>query len=94
MPSRLLGEEFLKRKDDSIFEAIEREADIRITQAVAHIEPVGYDDEASPILECEPETALLMLRQYHYAEGDDMILYSRNYFKGDKFNFHVLRKRM
>ncbi|MET3576772.1 GntR family transcriptional regulator [Bhargavaea ullalensis] len=94
VPSRLLGDEFLKRKDDSIFEAIEREADIRITQAVAHIEPVGYDEAASPILECEPETALLMLRQYHYAEGDDMVLYSRNYFKGDKFNFHVLRKRM
>lgn len=93
-PSRYVGEEFLKQEDESIFEAIERTGNLRITQAVAQIEPVGYDEEASPILECEPETALLMLRQSHYAEGEDVILHSRNYFKGDKFNFHVLRKRM
>lgn len=93
-PSRYVGEEFLKQEDESIFEAIERTGNLRITQAVAQIEPVGYDEEASPILECEPETALLMLRQSHYAEGEAVILHSRNYFKGDKFNFHVLRKRM
>ncbi|HDR4313458.1 TPA: UTRA domain-containing protein, partial [Bacillus anthracis] len=43
---------------------------------------------------CEPETALLVLKQMHYDQNDEPILYSINYFRADKFSFHVLRKRM
>ena len=78
----------------SIFDAIERSGDIRIVQAVAHIEPVGYDDEASSILRCGVEVPLLVLLQEHYSEDGEMVLYSKNYFRADKFSFHVVRKRV
>ena len=64
-----------------------------ISYAVADIEPIGYHDTISPVLECEPETALLLLKQTHYNQNDEPVLYSLNYFRADKFSFHVVRKR-
>lgn len=78
----------------SIFEAIELTDRIHISHAVANIEPVGYDDEASSILRCGVEVPLLVLLQRHYSEDGEMVLYSKNYFRADKFNFHVVRKRV
>jgi GntR family transcriptional regulator len=79
---------------ESLFTILEAEANRKITYAVAQIEPIGYHDKISPILECDPETALLVLKQMHFDEMDEPILYSVNYFKADKFSFHVLRKRI
>ena len=78
----------------SIFEAIELSGEIRIEQAVAHIEPVGYDEVASSILRCGIDVPLLVLLQKHYSEDGEMVLYSKNYFRADKFSFHVVRKRV
>lgn len=78
----------------SIFDAIEKSGNIRIDQAVTHIEPVGYDDEASSILRCGVDVPLLVLLQHHYSEDGEMVLYSKNYFRADKFSFHVVRKRV
>ncbi|ANU22921.1 GntR family transcriptional regulator [Planococcus donghaensis] len=94
VPSAYLPTDFLKRKESSIFKAIEESGDIHISYAVTFIDPTGYHDDASPILECEPETALLVLKQLHYDEDDRLVLYSKNYFRADKFSFHVVRKRM
>ena len=80
--------------NESIFDAIEKSGTIRIAQAVAHIEPVGYDDEASSILRCGVDVPLLVLLQHHYSEEGEMVLYSKNYFRADKFSFHVVRKRV
>lgn len=80
--------------EESLLTVIHNNTHKRITYAVAHIEPIGYHPKISPILECEPETALLVLKQMHYDENDEPILYSINYFRADKFSFHVLRKRM
>ncbi|ENQ3078548.1 GntR family transcriptional regulator [Bacillus sp. WLY-B-L8] len=81
-------------KEESLLTVIHRNTHKRITYAVAHIEPLGYHSKISPILECGPETALLVLKQMHYDQNDEPILYSINYFRADKFSFHVLRKRM
>lgn len=78
----------------SIFEAIELSGKIRIEQAIAHIEPVGYDEVASSILRCGIEVPLLVLLQKHYSEDGEMVLYSKYYFRADKFSFHVVRKRV
>ncbi|WP_438317760.1 GntR family transcriptional regulator [Sporosarcina sp. FA9] len=78
----------------SIFDAIEKSGEIRIDQAVTHIEPVGYDDVASSILRCGVDVPLLVLLQHHYSEDGEMVLYSKNYFRADKFSFHVVRKRV
>ncbi|QTD42272.1 GntR family transcriptional regulator [Sporosarcina sp. Te-1] len=80
--------------NESIFDAIEQSGDIRIVQAIANIEPVGYDDEASSILRCGVDVPLLVLFQHHYSEQGEMVLYSKNYFRADKFSFHVVRKRV
>jgi GntR family transcriptional regulator len=80
-------------EEESIFRILDEVANRRITYAVAHIEPIGYHEKISPILECDPETALLVLKQMHFNEMDEPILFSVNYFKADKFSFHVLRKR-
>ncbi|MCM3742889.1 GntR family transcriptional regulator [Sporosarcina luteola] len=80
--------------NESIFNLIEKSGQIRIAQAVANIEPVGYDDEASSILRCGVDIPLLVLLQHHYSEEGEMVLYSKNYFRADKFSFHVVRKRV
>ncbi|MCM3709885.1 GntR family transcriptional regulator [Sporosarcina luteola] len=80
--------------NESIFDLIEKSGQIRIAQAVANIEPVGYDDEASSILRCGVDIPLLVLLQHHYSEEGEMVLYSKNYFRADKFSFHVVRKRV
>lgn len=80
--------------NESIFDSIEKSGRIRIVQAVANIEPVGYDDEASSILRCGVDIPLLVLLQHHYSEEGEMVLYSKNYFRADKFSFHVVRKRV
>lgn len=94
VPSRYLPEDFLGRTESSIFSALEESGELRISYAVTYIDPVGYHEEASPILECDPETALLVLKQLHYDEDDRVVLYSKNYFRADKFSFHVVRKRV
>jgi GntR family transcriptional regulator len=91
-PERILPETF-SHGEESIFNILEEEANRKITYAVAKIEPIGYHEKISPILECEPETALLALKQMHFDEMDEPILYSVNYFRADKFSFRVLRKR-
>ncbi|MFO1445968.1 GntR family transcriptional regulator [Bacillus sp. Bva_UNVM-123] len=89
----ILSETFSYERE-SIFELIEDVASRKITYAVAQILPIGYHEKVSPILECDPETALLVLKQMHFDEADEPILYSVNYFRADKFSFHVLRKRV
>ncbi|MGE8079094.1 GntR family transcriptional regulator [Peribacillus loiseleuriae] len=93
IPASILKGNF-SYSEESIFHILERESNRTITHAVAQIEPIGYHEKVSPILECEPEAALLVLKQMHFDDKDEPILYSVNYFKADVFSFHVLRKRI
>jgi len=93
VPANILPETF-SHAEESMLNFLERAANRRITYAVAQIEPIGYHEKISPILECNPETALFVLKQMHFDEMDEPVLYSVNYFKADKFSFHVLRKRV
>lgn len=79
--------------DQSMFEQLEK-AGNNISYAFTSIEPLGYHEEISSILRCDPETSLLVLKQMHYDEEERPILYSINYFRADQFKFHVLRKRV
>ncbi len=78
---------------ESLFTLFDEQASSSISHAVAEIEPFGWHEKVSPILECEPETALLALKQVHYTENDMPVLYSVNFFRSDKFRFHILRRR-
>lgn len=94
VPKNYLPNDFLIREEGSIFTALEESGEIHISYAVTYIDPVGYHEIASPTLNCEPETSLLVLKQLHYDENDRVVLYSKNYFRADKFSFHVVRKRV
>ncbi|QDP40238.1 GntR family transcriptional regulator [Radiobacillus deserti] len=78
---------------DSIFQILEDYSNKEISYAVTYIEPVGYHEIISPVLNCEPDQSLLLLKQMHYTEDDEPVLYSSNYFRSDVFSFYVLRKR-
>ncbi len=94
VPSSYLPQQFLKNEDLSIFSALEKSGNLRVAYAVTYIDPIGYHETVSPILKCGPETALLVLKQLHYDDNDRLVLYSKNYFRADKFSFHVVRKRV
>lgn len=79
---------------ESLFDVLERKAGKYISYAVTYIVPLGFDEKVSKILECGPETSLLVLKQMHYDRNDEPVLYSINYFRADQFSFHVLRKRV
>lgn len=81
-------------QQDSIFKLIHSYTGKRIEYAHAYVEPIGYHDKISSILNCGPDQSLLLLRQMHYTSDDEPILYSENYFRNDAFQFHVVRKRM
>ncbi|MED4532456.1 GntR family transcriptional regulator [Metabacillus fastidiosus] len=93
IPRFLLPETF-DHEQESLFNLIQEEAGRYISYAITHIEPIGYHEKVSPILQCDPETALLLLKQMQYDENDVPVLYSLNYFRADQFNFHVVRKRL
>ncbi|ARI77450.1 GntR family transcriptional regulator [Halobacillus mangrovi] len=82
------------KEADSLFQIFESYTGETISYAVTHIEPIGYHERISPILNCEPEQALLLLKQMHYTQDDVPVIFSNNYFRADKFSFHVLRKRV
>lgn len=94
VPSSYLPDQFLKNEDLSIFSALEKSGNIRVAYAITYINPIGYHETVSPILKCKEESALLVLNQLHYDDNDRVVLYSKNYFRADKFSFHVVRKRV
>ncbi|WP_458413843.1 GntR family transcriptional regulator [Schinkia sp. CFF1] len=77
----------------SIFELFEREAGCHISYAITNIEPLGFSGKISPLLHCEVDASLLVMKQMHFDQNDLPVFYSCNYFRADKFSFHVLRKR-
>ncbi|MBM6618383.1 GntR family transcriptional regulator [Bacillus suaedaesalsae] len=93
IPSEYLPSNGFNHNVESLLHLLEQEGRY-ISHAVVHIEPLGYHEKISPILECEPETALLLLKQMHFDQNDVPVLFSLNYFRADKFSFHVLRKRV
>lgn len=94
VPASYLPADFVGNNEVSIFSALEQSGAIHVAYAVTYIDPVGYHEVASPLLKCNKETALLVLRQLHYDDNDRVVLYSKNYFRADKFSFHVVRKRV
>ncbi len=93
IPASLLPNGY-RMECESIFEALEEVSGIRIVYAVADIEPIGFHDKVSSLLHCDHKTALLLLRQIHYDDKERAVLYSRNYFRADKFHFQVVRRRL
>lgn len=92
VPYELLPLEYIYQ-EDSLYTLMEKYAHKRIAYAVTDIEPISYHDRIFELLNCEPEQSLLLLRQMHYTDEDEPVLYTINYFRPDVFRFHVLRRR-
>lgn len=95
VPASYFPCDFLQNNDaDSIFSSLEQSGELHVAYAVTFIDPHVYHEEVSPILNCGKETALLVLKQLHYDDNDRVVLFSKNFFRADKFSFHVIRKRV
>lgn len=93
LPQGVLLQDHVK-KEESLFKTLEKYANIHVSYALARIEPVSYQQRIFKILGCNSNQPLLLLKQLHYTERDEPVLYSANYFRSDFFRFEVLRKRM
>jgi len=93
IPESVLPNDFNLDKEGSIFVALQEQANIDISYAITEIEPIGYHEKISSMLQSPPEVSLLVLKQIHYDVNDRPILISINYFRADKFRFQVLRRR-
>lgn len=92
IPEGLIPSEYLY-EEESMLKLLEKHAHKCVSYAVTYIEPIGYHERIHNLLHCDPEQSLLLLKQIHYTESDEPVLYSTNYFHPDMFSFHVLRKR-
>lgn len=93
IPAHLLPGGY-RLNEESMFDFLEEEANVKITYAKAFIETMGYHEEISNILKCEEGTPLLILKQVHFDASNEPVLYSINFFKADQISFNVYRKRI
>jgi GntR family transcriptional regulator len=77
----------------SLLSFLQEESNIYISYAVADILPVITDEFLAKRLDLNIGDPVLLLKQMHYDDRDNPVLYSKNYFRSDKFEFHVLRNR-
>ncbi|WP_408954477.1 GntR family transcriptional regulator [Natroniella sp. ANB-PHB2] len=94
LPQKLLPDNFgSEQMTVSLFNYLQQNCNIYITYAVTDIVPVIADGLLAEKLNLSIDTPLLLLKQMHYDDRDNPVLYSKNYFRSDKFEFHVLRNR-
>ena len=93
LPEGLLPLDHIE-KEESLFKMKEKHANIHVSYALTRIEPVSYQQRIFNILNCDYSQSLLLLKQLHYTDEDEPVLYSATYFRSDIFRFEVVRKRM
>ncbi|MGA9468832.1 MAG: GntR family transcriptional regulator [Exiguobacterium marinum] len=91
VPAHLVSNPETLTEGKSLFDALEKEVGRRVAYAITHIEPSVSSDISSQLQTDQP---LLALKQLHYDESDLPLLDSANFFRADRFDFHVVRKRV
>ncbi len=79
--------------DRSIFNFLETNYNLEISYAISEIVPVIANYKLAKALNLPARTPILLLDQVHLTSENKPILYSKNYFRSDRFSFHVIRKR-
>lgn len=92
LPKHILSE--FENNEESLFSMIHKKSKTQISYAITDIEPLGNRPDILKLLDCDEIGTVLVLIQSHYDQNDQLVLYSTNYFRADKFRFHVLRKRV
>lgn len=76
----------------SLYECLERYANIRIVDGMASFSPVQASREMAKKLSIERNALLLLIEQVDHDQDQRPVLYSAEYHLTDKFNFIVHRK--
>jgi GntR family transcriptional regulator len=76
----------------SLYECLERYANIRIVEGVASFSPVQASREIAEKLSIKRNTLLLLIEQVDHDQNHRPVLYSAEYHLTDKFNFMIHRK--
>jgi len=79
-------------KGISLYECLERYANIRILDGVASFSPVQASREIAEKLSIPRNTLLLLIEQVDHDPNQRPVLYSAEYHLTDKFNFIIHRK--
>lgn len=96
LPQKILPEQLDMTQygeGESIFRVLEDQFHIHISYAVTRIIPMAAPEWLAEKLDIVPGTPVLLLEQKHFEQKDRMVLFSRNYFRHDQFEFHVVRRR-
>ncbi|MCA0987304.1 GntR family transcriptional regulator [Guptibacillus algicola] len=67
--------------------------DLNVSFSVCSIKAVISDDKIASKLELKEQCALLLLKQTHYSNTGQPVLYSDSYYLSDNFEFNAIRKR-
>ena len=79
-------------KGVSLYECLERYANIRIVDGVASFNPVQASREIAEKLSIKRNALLLLIEQVDHDQEQRPVLYSAEYHLTDKFNFIIHRK--
>jgi GntR family transcriptional regulator len=77
----------------SLLKFAEEHWDMYIDYAQTTIRAAQLDPALSETLGLPADLPWIMLEQIHYTEYHKPVLYSEDYHRGDKFSFHVVRRR-
>src|SRR5215211_5414844 len=76
----------------SLYDCLERYANIRIVEGVASFSPVQANREIAENLSIKRNALLLLIEQVDHDQNQRPVLYSAEYHLTDKFNFMIHRK--
>lgn len=94
LPEHIVGQEILDYSAiGSLFNYLEERSNVYITSADAELNVPLHTDVYCQKLLIRPETTVLLMKQLHYNELNEPVLYSMDYFRNDVFTFTVRRER-
>lgn len=94
MDNSLIGGVLEKKKlYGSLTEFLEKECNIKILTSDSELIVPLHTDKLCQKLLIYPETTVLLMEQVHYNELNEPVMYSRDYFRNDIFQFKLRRTR-
>lgn len=78
--------------EGSLLEIMEERWDVHIDYAQTTLSAVQLDSALSKEIGLLPDLPWILLEQVHYTAHHEPVLYSKDYHRGDRFTFHVLRR--
>ncbi|GAB2545692.1 GntR family transcriptional regulator [Gracilibacillus alcaliphilus] len=94
MDNSLIGDAFEKKElYGSLTEFLEKECNIKTLTSDSELIVPLHTDKLCQKLLLYPETTVLLMEQLHYNELNEPVMYSRDYFRNDVFQFKLRRKR-